>query len=61
MMRWIGARTGVQRQSLPLLREEASGSGSPSRMSVPTKGWCGQHLPNNEHREPRPIDIKRLF
>lgn len=66
LMRWIEAQTGIQRIAPPFFGDEAYGSGSISRMSNATwnsyNGWCGhQHVPENLHWDPGPIDIAYLL
>ena len=65
-MRWVEAQTGVKRTAPVFLGEEASGEHSPSRMTGDQwhdfNGWCGhQHVPENEHWDPGPVDIARLL
>lgn len=66
LMRWIEAQTGIQRTAPPFFGSEAYGSGSISRMSHAKwnayNAWCGhQHVPENIHWDPGPIDINYLL
>ena len=66
LMRWIEAQTGIQTIAPPFFGSEAYGSGSISRMSHAKwniyHGWCGhQHVPENIHWDPGPIDINYLL
>lgn len=65
-MRWVEQQTGIRKVNPPFLKNDAYGAGSKSRMSTDEwrnfNGWCGhQHVPENAHWDPGPIDIARLY
>jgi len=66
LMRWIEIETGTKRTAPKFYGNQAYGEGGVARMStkawVAFNGWCGhQHVPENIHWDPGPIDINYLL
>jgi hypothetical protein len=67
LISWISMTKGIDRTSPPFFDEaHGYGSGAPSRMSFESwrgfNAWCGhQHVPENVHWDPGPIDIAALL
>jgi hypothetical protein len=67
LMRWIELQAGIHQVHPPFLGvNQAYGEGSETRMSTSDwsnfNGWCGhQHVPENVHWDPGPIDIAYLL
>ncbi|WP_081852763.1 N-acetylmuramoyl-L-alanine amidase [Bosea sp. 117] len=67
LINWISAAKGISKSAPPFFPEDqAVGSGATSRMSFSTwknfNGWCGhQHVPENLHWDPGPLDIGKIF
>lgn len=66
LIRWISAEADIQREAPEFVGDEAYGNGAGTRMSAQEwnayNGWCGhQHVPENEHWDPGPIDIAYLL
>jgi hypothetical protein len=66
LMHWISSEAAIKKIAPPFLGKDAYGSGSASRMSSDEwnafNGWCGhQHVPENDHWDPGPIDMKFLL
>jgi hypothetical protein len=66
LIRWINSECNVTRAHPTFYGSEAYGNGSIARMSASQwngfNGWCGhQHVPENQHWDPGPIDIGYLL
>ncbi len=67
-MRWVERETGVQRLAPDVFYGSNGGYGYTARSRMDAaqwyafNGWCGhQHVPENSHWDPGPIDIRTLL